>query len=103
MIHLSDNSAPQARRSRAVIATFTMLIALAVAPTIIAQTRKADDTELRKLMSMYAEAANKADADLGAKVWCGSEEDSVTNPGGHWQGAQQIKAFYVLLGDSYSE
>jgi hypothetical protein len=28
---------------------------------------------------------------------------SLTNPAGHWQGTQQIKALYALLRDSYSE
>jgi len=76
-----------------------VLLALAVA----AQTQKGDDAQIRTVMNVYAEAVNKADAQLGSQVWCGSEEDSLTNPAGHWQGPQQIKALYALLRDSYSE
>jgi ketosteroid isomerase-like protein len=84
-------------------ATATVLLALVVAPSVAAQTQKARDAEIRNVMDVYAEAVNKADAQLGSQVWCGSEEDSVTNPAGHWQGPQQIKALYALLSDSYSE
>ena len=84
-------------------ATATVLLALIVAPLIAAQTQKAGDAEIRSVMDQYAEAVNKADAQLGSQVWCGSEEDSLTNPAGHWQGPQQIKALYALLSDSYSE
>ena len=54
-------------------------------------------------MNEYAEAVNEADAQLGSQVWCGSEEDSLTNQAGRWQGAQQIKALCALLKESYSE
>jgi ketosteroid isomerase-like protein len=84
-------------------ATATVLLALVVYPPAAAQTQEAGDTELRNLMNLYAEAVNTADAHLGSQVWCGSEEDSVTNPAGHWQGTQQIKALYALLSDSYSK
>ncbi len=79
------------------------VLSLAVPPALPAQTRKADDTKIRIIMNVYAEAVNKADAKLGSQVWCGSEEESLTNPGGHWQDPQQIKAFYAILSDSYSE
>lgn len=85
------------------IRIFLALSPILISTALTAQTHKADDAELRNLMNVYAEAANKADAKLGSQVWCGSEEDSVTNPGGHWQGPQQIKAFYAILSDSYSE
>jgi len=88
--------------SLSVGATATVLLALVVYPPAAAQTQEAGDTELRNLMNLYAEAVNKSDAHLGSQVWCGSEEDSVTNPAGHWQGTQQIKALYALLSDSYS-
>src|SRR5207244_11191510 len=83
-------------------------ILFAVLPVVVssiaaAQTHKASDAELRSLMGVYARAVNEADAGLGSQVWCGSSEDSVTNPAGRWQGPQQIKAFYALLRDSYSE
>jgi ketosteroid isomerase-like protein len=89
--------------SLSVGATAMVLLALVVCPPVAAQTVEAGDAELRNVMNLYAEAVNKADAQLGSKVWCGSEEDSVTNPAGHWQGTQQIKALYALLNDSYSE
>ena len=78
-------------------------LALAVPPALPAQTQKADDIEIRNLMDVYAETVNKADATLASQVWCGSAEESVTNPGGSWQGPQQINSLYALLSDSYSE
>ena len=106
MIHPWHNVTPAWKLSRVAKITIQILLIVmqvAVSPAIAAQNLKPDDAELRKLMSVYTEAVNKADANLGSRVWCGSEEDSVTNPGGHWQGTQQIKAFYALLSDSYSE
>lgn len=81
----------------------TVFLALIVYPSAAAQTKEGNDAELRNVMNMYAEAVNKADAQLASQVWCGSEEDSLTNPAGHWQGPQQIKALYALLSESYSE
>jgi ketosteroid isomerase-like protein len=106
MIHSRHDVTPRENLPHVLKTTIALLLAvlpLAICPAIAAQTRKADDTELRKVMDLYAEAVNKADAKLGSQVWCGSEEDSVTNPGGHWQGPQQINAFYAVLSDSYSE
>jgi ketosteroid isomerase-like protein len=94
---------PGGKLSSPLGATTTILLALVVCPIVTAQTQKADDAEIRNLMNVYAEAVNKADSQLGSQIWCGSEEDSVTNPVGHWQGPQQIKALYALLSDSYSE
>ncbi len=94
---------PGGKLSPSVGAIATALLALAVAPSVAAQTQKADDAEIRNVMNVYAEAVNRADAQLGSQIWCGSEEESVTNPAGHWQGPQQIKALYALLSDSYSE
>ncbi len=102
MTHPSHQS-QGGKLSLSVGATAMVLLALVVYPPVAAQTPEAGDAELRNVMNVYAEAVNKADAQLGSKVWCGSEEDSVTNPTGHWQGTQQIKALYALLGDSYSE
>ena len=90
-------------RSKNHIQILLIVLQVAVSPAIAAQKLRPDDAELRKLMSVYTEAVNKADANLGSHVWCGSEEDSVTNPAGHWEGPQQINAFYALLSDSYSE
>lgn len=94
---------PGGKRSQSVGATVTVLLALVLYPSFAAQTQEAGDAELRNVMKVYAEAVNQADAQLGSQVWCGSEEDSLTNPAGHWQGPQQIKALYTLLRDSYSE
>ena len=72
----------------------------------IAESRSATSGDIRKpgvLIHHCFHAVNKADAQLGSQVWCGSEEDSLTNPAKRWQGPQQIKAFYALLRDSYSE
>ena len=80
-----------------------VLLVLVFCLALAAKTQKGDDAEIRNLMNVYAEAANKADAQLGSQVWCGSEEDSLTNPAGHWQGPQQIEVRYALLRDSYSE
>jgi ketosteroid isomerase-like protein len=102
MTHLLHHL-PGGKLLQSVGATFTVLLALVVYPSVAAQTQKADDAELRNIMNVYAEAVNKADAQLGSQVWCGSEDDSLTNPAGHWQGTQQIKALYALLRDSYSE
>src|SRR5436189_4573025 len=101
MIHPRHDVTPGGKL--ALRATITILLMLVVLPAAAAQIHKADEAELRNVMSAYAEAVNKADAKLGSQVWCGSEEDSVTNPGGHWQGPKQIKAFYALLSDTYSE
>ena len=89
--------------SLSVGATAMVLLALVLYPPVVAQTQEAGESELRNVMNVYAEAVNKADAQLGSQVWCGSEEDSITNPAGHWQGTQEIKALYALLSDSYSE
>lgn len=94
---------PSRKLSHFVGATATVLLALVVCPSLAAQSQQDGDAELRNLMNAYAEAVNKADAQLGAQVWCGSEEDSLTNPTGRWEGTQQIKALYALLRDSYSE
>jgi ketosteroid isomerase-like protein len=102
MTHLLHHL-PGRKLLRSVGATATVLLALVVYPSVAAQTPEAGDAELRNVMNVYAEAVNKADAQLGSQVWCGSEEDSLTNPAGHWQGTQQIKALYALLSDSYSE
>ena len=91
------------KRSHPVGAIAMVLVALIVYRSVAAQTQEGSDAELRNVMNVYAEAVNKADAQLASQVWCGSEEDSLTNPAGHWQGTQQIKALYALLSDSYSE
>ena len=101
MIHPRDAITPCGGLPHLLGTFITILLSLVLA--LPAQAQKTDETELRNLMNVYAEAANEADAKLGSQVWCGSEEDSVTNPGGHWQGPQQIKAFYTLLNDTYSE
>lgn len=102
MIHLWRHI-QGSKHSLSVCAAAVVLLALVVYPPVAAQTREAGDAEIRNVMNVYAEAVNKADAQLGSQVWCGSEEDSLTNPGGRWQGTQQIKALYALLSDSYSE
>ena len=102
MTHLWQHL-PDGKPSHFVGATATLLLALVVYPSLAAQTQEDGNAELRSVMNLYAEAVNKADAQLGSQVWCGSEEDSLTNPAGHWQGTQQIKALYALLRDSYSE
>ena len=100
MTHLRHDL-PRGKRSH-FIGAVSVLVALVVYPSLAAQTQDSD-AELRNVMNVYAEAVNKADAQLGSQVWCGSEEDSLTNPAGRWQGTQQIKALYALLRDSYSE
>ncbi len=94
---------PSGKPAHFVSATATALLALVVYPSLAAQTQEGGEAELRNVMNVYAEAVNKADAKLASQVWCGSEEDSLTNPAGRWQGTQQIEALYALLGDSYSE
>ena len=101
MIHPWHDVTRDGRLPHLLGATIAILLALVL--PIAAQTNEADDTELRNIMGVYAEAVNKADANLGSQLWCGSQEDSITNPGGHWQGPQQIRALYRLLSDSYSE
>jgi ketosteroid isomerase-like protein len=103
MIHLCHATTPRGKLSHLFGPTIAIILALIVPTTSSAQTRKADEAELRKVMNVYVDAVNNADANLGSQVWCGSEEDSVTNPAGRWQGPQRIKAFYTLLSDSYSE
>ena len=87
---------PGGKLSYSVAATAMVLLALVVYSSVAAQSQQGGDAELRNVMNVYAEAVNKADAQLGSQVWCGSEEDSLTNPAGHWQGTQQIKALYAL-------
>jgi len=94
---------PGGKLSHFLGATAMILLALVVYASLSAQTQEGGDNDIRNVMNLYAEAVNKADAQLGSQVWCGSEEDSLTNPAGHWQGTQQIKALYALLRDSYSE
>jgi ketosteroid isomerase-like protein len=94
---------PGGKLSYSVAATAMVLLALVIYSSVAGQSQQGGDAELRNVMNVYAEAVNKADAQLGSQVWCGSEEDSLTNPAGHWQGAQQIKALSALLRDSYSE
>ncbi len=94
---------PSGEGSHFVGATTIVLLALVVYPLLAAQSQEGDDADIRNVMNVYAEAVNKADAQLGSQVWCGSEEDSLTNPAGRWQDTQQIKALYALLRDSYSE
>jgi ketosteroid isomerase-like protein len=103
MIHLCHATTPRGKLSHLFGPTITIILALLVSSTSSAQSRKADEAELRKVMNLYVEAVNKADASLGSRVWCGSEEESVTNPSGSWRGPQQIKAFYGVLSESYSE
>jgi ketosteroid isomerase-like protein len=102
MTHLWSHLAG-GKLSHFVGATATVLMALVVSPSLPAQTQEDGNAALRNVMNLYAEAVNKADAQLASQVWCGSEEDSLTNPAGHWQGTQQIKALYALLRESYSE
>ena len=106
MIHPRNDATPGGKLQRMFNFIIRLLFAVflaAVSPVGAGQTNKTSDAELRHLMGVYAEAVNKADAKLGSQVWCGSADDSVTNPGGRWQGPQQIRAFYALLEDSYSE
>ena len=72
---------PGRKLSHSVGAIAMIFVALVVYLSVAAQTQEGSDAELRN----------------------GSEEDSLTNPAGHWQGTQQIKALYALLSDSYSE
>ena len=85
MIHPWHDVPPGRKLRRLVGVTVEILLEL-ILPAA-AQTSKADDAELRNIMNVYAEAVNKADANLGSQLWCGSEEDSITNPG-HWQGSR---------------
>lgn len=64
---------------------------------------QANQDVLRTLMDVYATAVKEGDDKLASQVWCGQAEDSITNPAGRWQGPEQIKAFYALLRDQYSE
>jgi hypothetical protein len=69
---------PGGKLSHFVGATATVLLALVVYASLSAQTQEGGENELRNVMNLYAEAVNKADAQLGSQVWCGSEEDSLT-------------------------
>ena len=86
---------PGGKLSPSVGAIAAALLALAVVLSAAAQTQKGDDAEIRNVMNVYAEAVNKADAQLGSQIWCGSEEESVTNPAGHWQGPNRLRRFML--------
>src|ERR1700746_3298349 len=53
-----------------------------------------DEDEIKDLISMYAKAADEADATLASRIWCVSSEDSLINPVDRWHGVEQIMGFY---------
>jgi SnoaL-like domain len=62
-----------------------------------------DEDEMKDLISMYAKAADEADATLASRIWCDSSEDSLINPVDRWHGVEQIMGFYRHeMGDTYS-
>jgi len=59
--------------------------------------------EIKRLISMYAKAADEADPTLASRIWCDSSEDSLINPVGRWHGLEQIMGFYRHdMGEMYS-
>ena len=59
--------------------------------------------DIRQLISMYAKAADEADATLASQIWCHSSEDSLINPVGRWRGVKEILSFYRHeMGETYS-
>lgn len=94
------------------IARWVALAALLVPPvcSVSQDKQKAANTnagsvkeEIRRLISMYAKAADQADPTLAARVWCSSSEDSLINPVGRWSGVEQIMGFYRHdMGEMYS-
>jgi SnoaL-like domain len=59
--------------------------------------------EIKRLISLYAKAADEADPILASRIWCDSSEDSLINPVGRWHGLEQIMGFYRHdMGEMYS-
>lgn len=62
-----------------------------------------EEDEIKRLISMYAKAANEADPTLASRFWCDSSEVSLINPVGRWQGVEEIMGFYRHeMGENYS-
>jgi len=62
-----------------------------------------EEDEIKRLISMYAKAADEADPTLASRIWCDSPEDSLINPVGRWHGLEQIMGFYRHdMGEMYS-
>jgi hypothetical protein len=62
-----------------------------------------DEGDIKRLISMYAKAADEADPALASRIWCDSSQDSLINPVGRWHGVEQIMGFYRHeMGEMYS-
>jgi ketosteroid isomerase-like protein len=71
-------------------------------PAANAAAGKSED-DIKQLISMYAKAADEADAKLASQIWCHSSEVSLINPVGHWRDVDEILGFYRHeMGDTYS-
>ena len=91
--------------------SFILAILLAASICSVSQDKQiAADTntgsaeeKIKQLISMYAKAADEADATLASRIWCDSSEDSLINPVGRWHGVEQIMDFYRHdMGEMYA-
>ena len=80
---------------------FILGILLAASVCVVSQDKQAvnanagkDEDDIKRLISMYAKAADEADPALASRIWCDSSDDSLINPVGRWQGVEQIMGFY---------
>jgi len=90
---------------------FILGILLAASVCVVSQDKQQavnanagkDEGDIKRLISMYAKAADEADPALASRIWCDSSDDSLINPVGRWQGVEQIMGFYRHeMGEMYS-
>ena len=102
---------PTPSRSAAFARSLALAAVLAVSVCSVSQDGqhprtdepKPDENEIKRVISMYAKAADEADPTTASHVWCDSSEDSLINPIGRWHGVEQITGFYRHeMGDAYS-
>src|ERR1700746_3323509 len=75
---------------------FILGILLAASVCVVSQDKQAvnanagkDEDDIKRLISMYAKAADEADPALASRIWCDSSDDSLINPVGRWQGVEE--------------
>jgi len=90
---------------------FILGILLAASVCVVSQDKQQavnantgkDEDDIKRLISMYAKAADEADPALASRIWCDSSDDSLINPVGRWHGVEQIMGFYRHeMGEMYS-
>ncbi len=90
--------------ARPVWGILAMTMAL-VAPAAAQKSHPSDEAQVRSLIGKYVHAADTADPNLAGEVWEQSDEVSVVNPAGRFQGWPAIKSdFYQKeMGETFAE